>query len=527
MPRPRSVMRKVRDMLRLTLGEGMSKQMAARALGVPRTTVRDCLYRARAAGLSWPLPPGLDDGDLEDRLYSRAGGRAGARPQPEWPKVHQELKRKGVTLRLLWIEYKETHPDGWQYTQFIEHYRTWARHLNAVLRQVHHAGEKGFVDWAGLTIPITDLRTGAITAAQLFVAVLGASNYTYAEAFPSQELPYWIAGHVHAVEYWQGAPSLFVPDNTKTAVIKVHRYEPALHRTYEEFAAHYGSAVLPARPYKPRDKAKVEAAGLIVERWIVARLRKRTFFSINELNAAIAELLEELNTQLFKKLPGSRRSVFEEIEQPALRPLPEHRYEYATWTKWKLGFDYHVQVDYHYYSAPYQLVKQPVEARLTATTVEIFRRGRRVASHKRSFARYQYTTVPEHMPPSHREHLAWTPERIISWARKSGPNTAKFVHGVMGTRAHPEQGYKSCIGIIRLGKRYGDDRLDAACQRALAINSFSYKSVESILRNGLDRQPLPVAATAAPPRHHEFVRGAAYYSGVTDATDTSTEEYRC
>jgi len=304
-----------------------------------------------------------------------------------------------------------------------------------------------------------------------------------------------------------------VPDNTKTAVTRPHRYEPDLNRTYEEMAAHCGSAVVPARAYKPRDKAKVEAAVLLAERWILARLRNRTFFSINEANAAIADLLEELNAHPFQKLPGSRRSLFDEIERAALKPLPAQRYEYATWRGARVNIDYHIEADHHHYSVPYQLAREQVDVRLTATTVEVFHHGRRVASHPRSFARGRPTTLPEHMPASHREHLEWTPGRIVRWAEKTGPQTALLVDGVMRARPHPEQGYRSCLGILRLGKRYGAERLEAACARALVIRSLTYRSVESILKTGLDRQPLPPTTVAAPPpRHHEHVRGPAYYA---------------
>jgi transposase len=500
----------------------MSVRRAGLALGMPATTVRDCLTRAAAAGLTWPLPKELDDRDLEDRIYRRAGGSGWSRPVPVWAEVHHELRRKkGVTLQLLWIEYKQQYPDGFQYTQFVHHYKSWAARLNVVMRQTHRAGEKLFLDYAGQTLPITDPKTGEVRQTQLFVAVLGASSYTYAEAFESQAMPDWIAGNVHAFEYFGGVPEILVPDNLKSGVIRAHRYEPDLNRTYAEMGSHYGCVIIPARPYKPRDKAKVEAGVLLAERWILARLRKRTFFSLNEANAAIAELLDELNNHRFQKLPGSRRSLFEEIERPALRSLPEHPYEYATWKGAKVNIDYHVDVDGHYYSVPHQVAREHVDVRVTATTVEAFLRGRRVASHKRSFVRGGHTTVNEHMPAAHRAHQEWTPSRIVRWAENSGPQTATLVDGVMRAKPHPKQGYRSCLGILRLGKRYGPERLEAACGRALAIRSFSYRSVESILKNGLDRQPLPTATRPSPaPRSHDYVRGPAYY----DTTNGNTKK---
>jgi len=516
-------MRKVREILRLVHGEGMSGRRAGLSLGLPETTVRDCLKRAAAAGVTWPLPEGMDDRALEDRMYRTSGGRHESKPEPEWGEIHRERRRKGVTLQLLWIEYKQRCPDGYQYSQFAQRYRRWVSRLNVVMRQTHRAGEKVFLDYAGQTLPITDPRTGVVSHAQLFVGVLGASNYTYVEAFESQSMPHWIAGNVHAFEYFGGVPEILVPDNLKAGVTKAHRYEPDLNRTYEEMAAHYGCVIIPARPYKPRDKAKVEAGVLLAERWILARLRNRTFFSLNEANAAIAECLEELNNHPFQKLPGSRRSMFEEIERSELRPLPDRPYEYATWKGAKVNIDYHVEVDRHYYSVPYQLAGEHVDARLTATTVEAFHRGRRVASHKRSFARGGHTTAPEHMPAAHRKHLQWTPSRIVRWAENSGPQTATLVDGVMRAKRHPQQGYRSCLGILRLGRRYGSDRLEAACGRALAIRSLSYRSVESILRSGLDRQPLPTPRpAAAAPRHHEYIRGAAYY-GITPTVHNNKE----
>jgi transposase len=382
-----------------------------------------------------------------------------------------------------------------------------------VLRQEHRAGEKLLLDFAGQTLPITDPGTGLVSPAELFVAVLGASNLTYAEAVPSQELPHWIAANVHAFEFAEGVPEILVPDNLRSGVTKAHRYEPLLNATYQEMAAHYGCVIIPARSRKPRDKAKVEAGVLLAERWILASLRNRTFFSIAEANLAIRERLQWLNDRPFQKLEGSRRSLFELLERPALRPLPARPYEYATWKTATVNIDYHVEVDRHYYSVPYQLTRQRCDVRLTASTVEMLFRGRRVASHRRSFRRGGHTTLAEHMPESHRRHLEWTPSRIVRWAQNSGPNTVALVDEIMRSRPHPEQGYRSCLGILRLGKRYGGDRLEAACARAVALRAFSYRSVESILRSGLDRQPLlPIAAaTPTTPRQHDHVRGADYY----------------
>jgi len=515
MPRPRSAMRRIREVLRLCLGEGMSPRQVASAVALSRITIRRYLERAQLAGLSWPLPNELDDDALEQRLFAPPPPPGHTRPLPDWAEVHRELRAmKNVTLQLLHLEYKEQHPaDGYQYSQFCLLYRAWRDTLDLVMRQEHRAGERCFVDWAGQTVPIIDPASGERSIdAQIFVAVLGASNHTYAEAFPSQELEHWIAGHVNAFEAWAGCPRICVPDNPRTGVTTAHRYEPILNATYAEMAAHYGLAVIPARPRRPRDKAKAEVGVQVVQRWVLARLRHRRFFSLAELNAAIKELLRALNARPFKKLAGSRQSLFEQLERPALRPLPQARYQFALWSSAKVAIDYHAQVDHHYYSVPHQHVGERVDVRLSATTVEIFLRGRRVASHLRSRVRGGYTTAAEHMPESHRRHLEWTPGRIVRWAEETGPQTASLVKAVMESRPHPEQGYRSCLGIIRLGKRYGDERLEAACKRALAVQAQSYRSVESILKHGLDREPLPETTTALfAVRRHENVRGPDYY----------------
>ncbi|TAM56149.1 MAG: IS21 family transposase [Chloroflexota bacterium] len=512
MPRPRTAMRKIRDVLRLTFAERLSRRQVSAAVGVPFTTVCEYVQRAGQAGLSWPLPEGLDDEALEARLFVKAAPPVQLRPQPDWQYVHQELRRPGLTLMLLWLEYKERFPDGYQYSQFCRHYREWQRHLDVVMRQEHRAGEKLFVDFAGQRIPVYDRESGMLRfEAELFVAVLGASNYMYAEAFASQELPHWIAGHVHTFEFLAGCPQIVVCDNLRAGVRRAHRYEPGLNATYQEMAAHYGVAIIPARPRKPRDKAKVEAGVLIAERWIMARLRHRTFFELGELNVAVRDLLARVNRRPFKKLSGSRQSLFEEVDRPALKALPQDRYEFGLWKQAKVSIDYHVEVDRHYYSVPYQLVGQVCDVRLSATTVEIFRRGRRIASHVRNSQRGRHSTDPVHMPDAHRRHQEWTPGRILRWAEKTGPATAQMTQGILASRPHPEQGFRSCLGILRLGERFGDERVEAACQRALAVRAFSYRSVESILKSGLDRQPLPAQRPARVHRRHDNLRGAGYY----------------
>jgi len=463
-PRPRAAMRKIREALRLCLAEGLSPRQAGIATGLPRSTVRRYVVRAIEVGLGWPLPPDLDDRALEERLYGRAAPPpTDERPVPDWGLVHRELRRKSVTLQLLWTEYRAGCPDGFGYTWFTERYRAYAGRLDLVLRHDHRAGEKAFVDFAGQTIPITDPATGEIWQAQLFVAVLGASNHTYAEALASQALPHWLGAHVRAFESWGGAPAILVPDNLRAGVTKAHRYEPILNPSYAELAAQYGCAIIPARPYKPRDKAKVEVGVLIAERWIAAALRNRTFFSLAEANRAIRERVAWLNSRPFKKLEGSRMSLFAELDRPALRPLPATPYEYAVWTGAKVSIDYHVEVGRHYYSVPYGLVGERVDVRASARTIEVFARGRRVASHLRSGAVGRHTTETAHMPESHRRHLEWTPGRLVAWGEQTGPATGALVAAILRSRPHPEQGFRSCLGIFRLGRRHGEARLEAAC----------------------------------------------------------------
>jgi len=512
MPAPRLSMRKIKEVLRLCWGQGLSKRQVAHSCGISRPAVDEYLRRATAAGLSWPLPVALDDGSLERQLFPATPSLPAAeRGVPDWPTIQRELKGKGVTLFLLWQEYRERYPAGYQYSWFCEHYRAWQGRLDVVMRQDHRAGEKLFVDYAGQTVGVVERATGELRAAQIFVAVLGASNYTYAEATWSQGLPDWIGSHQRCFRYLGGVPEIVVPDNLRSGVAKAHRYEPDTNPTYQDLATHYGIAVMPARVRRPRDKAKVEAGVLVVERWILAALRKRTFFSLAELNTAIRELLQSLNARPFKKLPGSRCTHFAQLDRPALRPLPAAPYVYAEWKKARVHIDYHLEVDGHYYSVPHALIKKQLDVRITHSTLECFYRGQRVASHRRSEQKGHHTTVPDHMPEAHRQAGAWSPERLARWAAKMGPATEQLIRNVLAARQHPQQAYRACLGILRLAKAYGDDRLEAACRRALILSSHRYKSIESILRLGLDRQPLAEPAEQALPEDHDNLRGSSYY----------------
>jgi transposase len=504
-------MRTIKEILRLRWEAGLSYQAIAVSCRKGQTTVRDYLLRAEAAGLSWPLPEGMDEEALEQLLFPPTAASSRRRPEPDWATIHQELRRKGVTLALLWQEYKAAHPDGYQHSRFCQLYQQWASGLEPVLRQHYVAGEKLFVDYAGQTVPVVDRHSGEVRQAQIFVAVLGASNFTYVEATWTQGLADWIGSHRRCFEYLGGVPALIVPDNIKSGVTSPCFYDPDLNRSYQKLAEHYGTAVVPARIRRPRDKAKAEAGVQGAERWILARLRHRRFFSLGELNQAIRELLVQYNRRPFQKLEGCRESLFLSLDRPALKALPAQPYEYAQWKKARVNIDYHVEVDRHWYSVPHPLIRQQVEVCLSAHTVEILYKGRRVASHPRSFAPGQHTTVLEHMPRHHREYVQWSPERLIRWAQQTGEATAQLVEQMLASRAHPVQGYRACLGVLRLGRQHGAARLEAACARALALGAISYQSIKSILTHRLEGQPLPATTTHVPIRH-AHIRGAHYYA---------------
>ena len=511
MPQERLSMRKIREILRLKWECGLSNRVIAQSCSVSPSTVSDYVNRARAAGLVWPLADDLDEEKLFRLLFPKPTRSASRTiPLPEWAQVHTELRRKSVTLRLLWVEYREVHPDGYGYSQFCALYRRWAKSLKPSMRLPHKGGEKLFVDYAGQTIPVVDPRTGEIRKAQIFVAVLGASSYTYAEAQWSQDLPNWIGGHVRAFAFFGGAPEILVPDNLKAGVKSPCRYEPDINPTYHDLAQHYGTAVIPARVRKPKDKAKVEVGVQVVERWILARLRNRKFFSLADLNNAIHELLEELNNRLMRHLGKSRSELFEALDQPALRHLPGLPYEFAIWKKARVHIDYHIEFKKHYYSVPYTLIRKEVFVRATERTVEVFYKHRRVASHPCSRARGRFTTLSAHMPPAHKKYSEWSPDRFMRWAKKIGTYTAQLVEAILASRKHPQQSYRSCMGILRLGARYTDERLEAACRRALPAGIRSYKGIRNILDAKLD-QVEPDEPASALLTTHANVRGENYY----------------
>ncbi len=509
MPTERLSMRSSREIMRQKWLLGRAHRAIAESVGASLGVVSKTLQRASGAGLTWESVQGIDDAELERRLYPHAAAEA-ERPEPDCVWVHRERHRAGVTLELLHHEYLERHPNGLRYTTFCDRYREWLGRRGLVMRQVHAAGDKAFVDYSGKKARIVDAATGEVTEVEVFVAVLGASNLTYAEASYTQRGPDWIASHVRALEYFGGAPAALVPDQLKSGVTRSCLYEPETQRTYEELATHYGTTVLPARPAHPRDKAKVEVAVQIAQRWLLARIRDEVFHSLGALNARLRELLVDLNGRVMRRYGKSRRELFEQMERAALRALPATRFEYVEWQKTRVNIDYHVAVEGHLYSVPYRLVHEQVEARIGADVVEILYGRTRVASHRRSHVKGAFTTMTEHMPSAHRAHAEWTPSRILAWADKVGAATRDLCEAILADRPHPEQGFRSCLGILRLGKRYGEVRLEAACNRALRVKARSYRHVESILKNGLDRVATRQEQTTLT-LTHENVRGRDYY----------------
>ena len=511
MSQERLSMRKITEVLRLKWTCGLSNRAVARSCRMSHSTVSEYLVRAKQAGLTWPLPESLDEDGLYRLLFPekvQAAERL-TRPRPDWEQVRKELKKRSVTLRLLWEEYREDHPSGYSYSQYCDLYRRYVQKLDPPMRQNHKAGEKLFVDYAGDTIPITNPETGEVRQAQIFVAVQGASSYTYAEAQASQELPNWIGGHVRALAFFGGTTQIIVPDNLKQGVKSPCWYDPDINQTYLEMAQHYGVAVIPARVRKPRDKAKVEVGVQVVERWIIARLRNRTFFGLTELNQAIRKLLDDLNRRIMKHLEKSRYKLFEELDQPALRPLPERPYEYATWKAARVNIDYHIDFEKHFYSVPHTLIHQEVRIRATERLVEISHNSQRepVAIHPRSSTPGRYSTQTAHMPAKHKKAGEWNAERLVRWAGETGPQTAQLIQAILSSRQHPEQAFRSCLGILRLSGQYAQAQMESACQLAQEAKILNYRGIKALL------ETLPPLANpeADPLPSHENIRGNTYY----------------
>jgi transposase len=511
----RLTMRNAREILRTKWELGLSNREAARSTGSSAGSVDKVLKRARSAGLtSFAEVAALSDDELMARLYSepQSGGVASARPEPDCAWIHRERSRPGVTLDLLHQEYLVQHPGGYQYTAFCDRYREFLKRRGMVMRQPHIAGDKMLVDYSGKRPHIVDVRTGEVIAVELFVAVLGASNYTYAEATRTQQVPDFVGSHARAFAFFGGVSRAVVPDNLKSAIVRACRYEPELQRSYEHMAQHYGTAIVPARPHKPRDKAKVEVAVQIAQRFILARLRDRVFHTLAALNEAMWELLDQLNARTMRTYGKSRRELFESLERATLLPLPTDRFELTEWKKAKVNIDYHVVFRERLYSVPSRYVHEDVWVCATANSVEVQLRGRRIALHARG-GNGRYATLREHMPSAHRAHAEWTPSRILSVAEHVGPATHALCTAILADRPHPEQGFRSCLGIVRLCKRYGDARVESACARSLSVRGRSYRSVESMLRSGLDKVPIANAdESAAATAEHENIRGRDYYT---------------
>ncbi len=505
-------MRRIKQLLTMHFGAGTSARSIAQELGVAPSTVREYLGRAVAAGIGWPLAPDVTDESLVAQLFVNAGVRVGARlhAEPDWAALVRELKRPGVNLLVLWEEYRAVHPEGYAYSRFCQLFREFERRLSPTMRQSHVAGHKAFVDYSGKQVPITDPVTGEVRPAEIFVAVLGASSLTYAEVTWTQTLPDWIGAHVRMFRFWGVVPRLLVPDNLKSAIHKASFYDPEVNRSYGMMAAHYGVGILPARPNRPRDKAAVEAGVRFAQSYILGRLRNVTFFCLAEANAAVAVAVERINSREMRRLGMSRRQLFEAIEQPVMQGLPQDDFEYAEWHLARVGIDYHVEVQGFFYSVPHALIREQVDTRATQRTIEVFHRGNRVAAHARRYGGPRHGTHTEHMPSAHRRYAEWTPERLQRDASSIGPATEALVIAVMARRPHPEQGFRTCLGILRLFRGLEAARVEAVSLRAVEIGALSYASVASILKHRLDRGAPPQAADD-PPLLHENIRGSRYY----------------
>lgn len=516
-------MRCVRDVLRLYFVSKQSPNVIAQSQGCGRTTVRDYIARANNNGLDkWELIDKLSDPELENKLgfksYVHATWQSDKKVMPEWSMVHRELQAsKNVTLALLCQEYLENNLGGYQYSQFCEHYRRWSRKLSVVMRQAHKVGEKSFVDYCD-GLPLVDKETGELIKTQLFVGCLGASSYTFAESTLTQTLPDWLSSHVRMYEFFGGVTEITVPDNLKSGVSKPCFYEPVLNESYRDLARHYKTAIIPAHVRKPKHKAKVEANVLVAQRWILACLRNKVFHTLGDQNEAIRPLLEKLNNRKMRELKKSRAELYLELDKPALMALPTVAYEFAEWKTVKVNINYHIQFDDHYYAVHYTHVHKSLEARATATVVELFLKGERIASHRRSYQKYKYTTPPEYMPESHRAMAKWPPERLIAWAQSLGPSVGLLVEKILSTSKHPEQRYNSAMGLIRLGKKYGNDRVEKASRRALELGSFSYRFVADMLKNSMDKLIVNEDKTTQrtfPGVEEANTRGPEYYNKQT------------
>ena len=506
-------MRKLKEVLRLRLAAGLSNRKVALITRIGKTAVSKHVSRAKELRLDWPKIESMPEEAIEALLYPPLKEpKPGGRVIPDWDEVAKELRRKGVTKQLLWEEYQEDRPgQAYSYSRYCELYASWKGDIEPVMRFEHAAGERCFVDYSGQTLTVVDPETGESRQAEIFVATLGASNYTFVDVTWSQKSEDFLASHQRTVEFFGGVPRIFVLDNLRSGVTKPDWYEPLLNRSYEDLINHLGAVAIPARVRKPRDKAKAENGVLQVERRVLAVLRDELIVGLEAARTRVMEELDKLNDRPFQKMAGSRSSVFAELDAPALQPLPKTRWVPTEWKDAKVHIDYHIEVNRHLFSVPYQYIGEVLDVKVTPNLVEIFRKGRPVASHRRS--RKRYTTKRDHMPSSHREHRRWSPPRVVATAKRIGPHTSELVDRLLSSKIHPEQGYRPCLGIVRLADKYGEGRLDAACRRALDHSAVSYKSVKSILEKGLDRIEEEAESQADPVKHSNIRGQEAYVDG--------------
>ena len=509
MPSQRSSMRKLRDILRLKLHCDLSIRQINRSLRISVGLVSKIVKAAHALGLDWSAVEAMDERSLAELFYPKADTRlADKREVPDWVEVRMELAMPGMTKYLAWEEYAEKYPTrSFGYSQYCYHYSVWSKKQRRSMRQIHIAGEKLFVDYAGQTVAIVNSLTGEVRTAQIFVAVMGASNYTYAEATYTQALSDWVQSHARCFEFLGGVPQVVVPDNLKSGVTKACHYDPDVNPTYQQMAAHYGVAIIPARPYKPKDKSKAEVGVQIIERWILARIRHMTFFTLAELNQTIKALLEDVNNRVSKHLKGSRKHWFETIDKPNLSPLPLHAYEYTDIKPVKVNIDYHVQYDDHLYSVPHHLVGERIDLHAKFNMIELYFRGNLVANHARQY-RYGTTTTPAHMPKEHDIYHKWDKAKLVNWAKNVGPESLNWVETQFHRKSHKEQAFRVCLGMLNLGKKYPHSRLDKACAIANQHKLYRLKQIKDILQSNQDKLHQDNAdITSTLPQAHENIRG--------------------
>jgi transposase len=508
-------MKRVREALRLYEKCGLSLRKTAQALSVSRPVLTDYLTRCREHEISYDKACELTDAQLSS-VFQTDITQKNTHYQTLlglFPEYARELSRLGVTRQFLWEEYRNDHNGTYSYSQFCYHFQQWNDKQEVSMVIEHKAGDKLYVDYTGKKLQLVDYKTGEITPVEIFVATLGASKLIYAEAVRSQKKQDFIQAQVNTLEYIGGVPQAIVPDCLKSAVSKGHRYEPDINPEYQKFAEHYETTILAARPYKPKDKAVVEGAVKIVYQCIFAPLRDRVFHTIDELNVAIREELEKLNNRVMQQYKKSRWEMFHDIEKEYLSPLPVETYQYQEYRRLKVQCNYHVYLstDKHYYSVPYSYLGKHVELFYTPTSVEIFHNNQRIALHRRNQHTYGYTTVHEHLPPQHRYKDNWNSEKLLSWGESIGRHVRDVVDTILSRKTHPEQGFKSCMGILNLTKKYDHTRLDKACQKALMYEYVSYKGIENMLKNGVEENMQQELFKEYTHGIHENVRGQKYY----------------